>query len=244
MIQSSAEPVVFEGAVLDAATLAKHLYACSRLPPDPMAPDSSNWGHTRAGELAATVRGTPLEPALQAELTSLFAGDLLAIWLASALCRVGDVAPEAVADAWKRVEASVARLDWLGPASVDLRDCARGLWARYVSGGLLPFHPSYRPLLREYWSAPLLGAALVFDHTETLAQLDALLAEGDPAVARFGIAARITLRRSEGKTLRDLLQRKQRVTPTPERGRCIDALSWYLDHGILPDAGPVRWQRG
>lgn len=243
MTESSSESIVFEGAVLDAAALAGQLYACSRLPPDPMAPDSSSWGHTRAGQLAAAVRGSALEPALQAELASLFTGDVLAIWLAAALCRVGDVAPMAVADAWKRVEAHVASLDWVDPASADLRDCVRGLWARYVGAGLLPFRPSYRPMLREDWSAPLLGAALVFDHAETLAQLDALLAEGDAAIARFGVAVRATLRRSEGETLRNLLQREQRVTPTPERGRCIDALSWYLDRDILPDVGPVRWQR-
>ncbi len=243
MTESSAESIVFEGTPVDAAVLAQLLYAYSRMPPDPMAPDSSSWGHTKAGQLAAAVRGTGLEPAFCAELASLLTGDLLCVWLATALCRVGDVAPMAVADAWKRVDAHVAALEWVDPASADLRDCVRGLWARHVGAGLLPFRSSYRPMLHEDWSAPLLGAALVYDHAATLAGLDALLAEGDDAIARFGVAVRTTLRRSEGETLRNLLQREQRVTPTPERGRCIEALTYYLDRDILPDAGPVRWQR-
>lgn len=243
MTEATAESIEFEGATIDAAALAEQLYACSRLPPDPMAPSSSNRGHTKAGQLATAVRGGALEPALRVEIASLLTGDLLSIWLAATLCRVGDVVPTAVADAYKRVEAHVAGLDWVDPASTNLRDCVRGLWARHVGAGLLPWQSSHRSLLVEDWAGPLLGAALVWDHAHTVAILDALLGDSDAAVARFGLAVRGSLRRAEAEALRMELERKQLTAPTAMRQRCVDALQWYLEHDTLPDDGPMRWRR-
>jgi len=208
-----------------------------------MAPDSAAWGHGRAAELVAELRGTVWQPTLEAALVGLLDGDLKAIWLATALSPLGTLPPLALLRALESAERYVAGLGGVDPGAEQMVEIVRSHWYHAVAVGLLPFLPAYRQRITEPGAAVLLGAALVWDHTETMARLDELLGEGDNGLMRFGLAVRAALRRSEAEALRLKLAARQRAAPTALRGRCIEALTYYLDRDILPDAGPVRWQR-
>ncbi|MSQ83736.1 MAG: hypothetical protein EXR77_12765, partial [Myxococcales bacterium] len=218
-----AAPLAWDGVPLDASTIVEKLYECSRYPPDPMAPDSANWGHTRAGEIATAVRGTPLEQPYQQHLAELFRGDVRSVWLGAALARTGEVDAQLVAEAFSRVVTHCATVQWVDPATEDLLWTVRNLWARTIAAGALPYRVDYRAMMAQPWAADLVAAGLLHDHEYTLAELETLIGEGDDAVAKFGMAVRNHLSNSEAEAVRSILVGLQAGVPTETRKRQIDA---------------------
>ena len=232
-----------DGEALSAELIASKLLEWSRLSPDPMAPDSATWGHSRAGQLRDALAGTPWKAEFDAAVIGLLDGDLLAMWLAAALAPFGSLPPRKLNAAFQAAERHVASLTWVDPGALAMQRTIGSQWQHAIAAGMLRFLPAYRERLLDPAAAVLLGAALVWDHAATLDRFDELVGEGDDAVLRFGTAVRAVLRRSEAEGLRNALSAAQRLAPTAVRGRCIEALTWYIDRNVLPDAGPVRWQR-
>lgn len=238
---SANAPLLIDGVPVSAAWIASKLQQWSRLPPDPMAPDSAPSGHDRAQQLRSKLIDPLWRAEFDAALVDLLDGDLHAAWLAVALAPFGSLPPPGLDAAFEAAERHCAGLDWVDPGSQQMLHAIASHWQRAIASGALPFLPAYRDRLADPAATVLLGAALVWDHRATLGRLDELLGRGDDAVLRFGNAVRAALWRSEAQVLRTELNATQREAPTHVRGRCIDALTWYLEHDVLSNDGPVRW---
>ena len=234
--------VRFRGSYLHGAQIGPMLYECSRYPPDPMAPDSSAWGHDRAGALRDALLGTPLESTFKEALASMLrGGDWRSVWLASGLCRVSDVPAEDVDAANSRFAASIGDLPAAGPAGEAAQDTVRGLWCRYVTAGQIAWRPELRGVLHGPDGRRLLGGALLWDHDTTLVELAALLAKDGTPTRTLATAVCYDFRRSEVEQLvKELAEGRSEVTPELRTELC-GTLQWYLDNDRVPDTGPVRW---